>query len=217
MFGSWSNRPRTLKDASTVFGKFPLDFVVRFCVAGAVFGDLGASLFVAELPQPWNGWRLLHLVWASRWSVALRTFYRQILSLTYRCFFFGNFRPRLARLYLYTMKFYLMIWYILGYLVLCYHITVHLSQTKIPAFSQTSPTSPWRFWSFRLPRSDWKASRNCATCVHLFFSTVRNEHFLQFTKKAWMINLKNQRFPGMRCVWEGKHERLFFRQNNIIH
>ena len=35
---------------------------------------------------PWNSRRLVHnkeMVWASRWSVALRAFYRQILSLTY--------------------------------------------------------------------------------------------------------------------------------------
>ena len=38
---------------------------------------------------PWNSRRLVHskeMVWASRWSVALRAFYRQILSLTYRFF-----------------------------------------------------------------------------------------------------------------------------------
>ena len=43
---------------------------------------------------PWNSRRLVHskeMVWASRWSVALRTFYRQ------SSFFFWNFRPRLAR------------------------------------------------------------------------------------------------------------------------
>ena len=45
-FGSWSNRSRTLNDASTVFGKFLLDFGLQFyvagsfCVAGAVFGDV---------------------------------------------------------------------------------------------------------------------------------------------------------------------------------
>ena len=38
-------------------------------------------------------------VWASQSLVTLCTFYRQILSLTYS-FFLGNFRPRLARLYL---------------------------------------------------------------------------------------------------------------------
>ena len=37
------------------------------------------------------------MVSASPWSVALRTFYRQILSLLYSSFFFWNFRPRLAR------------------------------------------------------------------------------------------------------------------------
>ena len=49
---------------------------------------------------PWNSRRLVHskeMVWASRWSVALRTFYRQSLSLLYSSFFFWNFRPPLAR------------------------------------------------------------------------------------------------------------------------
>ena len=49
---------------------------------------------------PWNSRRLVHskeMVCASRWSVALRAFYRQILSLLYTTFFFWNFRPRLAR------------------------------------------------------------------------------------------------------------------------
>ena len=43
MFGSWSNRSRTVNDpsASTVFGKFLLDFGMQFCVAGAVFGEVG--------------------------------------------------------------------------------------------------------------------------------------------------------------------------------
>ena len=49
---------------------------------------------------PWNSRRLVHskeMIWASRWSVALRTFYRQILSVLYSSFPFGNFRPRLVR------------------------------------------------------------------------------------------------------------------------
>ena len=41
MFGSWSNRPRIVNDASIVFGKFLLDFGMQFCVAGAVFGEVG--------------------------------------------------------------------------------------------------------------------------------------------------------------------------------
>ena len=41
MVGSWSNRPRIGIDASTVLGEFRLDFGVRFCVAGAVFGEGG--------------------------------------------------------------------------------------------------------------------------------------------------------------------------------
>ena len=39
--GSWSNRPRIVNDASTVFAQFLLDFGVQFFVAGAVFGDVG--------------------------------------------------------------------------------------------------------------------------------------------------------------------------------
>ena len=45
---------------------------------------------------PWNGRRLVHskeMVWASRWSVALRTFYRQILSLLYSSFSFLKLQP----------------------------------------------------------------------------------------------------------------------------
>ena len=41
MFGSCSNRPRTGIDTSTVFGQFLLDFGMQFCVAGAVFGEVG--------------------------------------------------------------------------------------------------------------------------------------------------------------------------------
>ena len=41
MLGSWSNRPRIVNDTSTVFGKFLLDFGMQFCVAGAVFGEVG--------------------------------------------------------------------------------------------------------------------------------------------------------------------------------
>ena len=37
------------------------------------------------------------MIWASRWSVTMRTFYRQILSVLYSSFPFGNFRPRLVR------------------------------------------------------------------------------------------------------------------------
>ena len=41
MLGSCSNRSRIGNDASIVFGKFLLDFGVQFCVAGAVFGEVG--------------------------------------------------------------------------------------------------------------------------------------------------------------------------------
>ena len=45
------------------------------------------------------------MIWALRWSVALRTFYRQILSLLYSSFPFGNFRPRLVRALLVSLCF----------------------------------------------------------------------------------------------------------------
>ena len=41
MFGLRSNRPRIGNAASTVLGEFCLDFGVQFCVAGAVFGEVG--------------------------------------------------------------------------------------------------------------------------------------------------------------------------------
>ena len=41
MLGSWSNRPRIGNDTSTIFGKFRKDLGVQFCVAGAVFGEVG--------------------------------------------------------------------------------------------------------------------------------------------------------------------------------
>ena len=46
--------------------------------------------------QPWNGKKPSShqtMVWASRWSVALRTFYRQILSLLYSSFFLLKLPP----------------------------------------------------------------------------------------------------------------------------
>ena len=50
--------------------------------------------------QPCNGKSFVQTqtkIWTSQWSVILRTFYRQILSLLYGSFFFWNFRHRLAR------------------------------------------------------------------------------------------------------------------------
>ena len=41
-FGSWSNQPRIVNDASTVFGKFLSDFGMQLFVAGTVFGEVGA-------------------------------------------------------------------------------------------------------------------------------------------------------------------------------
>ena len=53
---------------------------------------------------PWNSRRLVHskaMVWASRWSVALRTFYRQILSLLYSSFSSETSAPGSPGNYLY--------------------------------------------------------------------------------------------------------------------
>ncbi len=41
MVGSWSNRPRAVNDASIVFAKFRLHFGLQFCMAGAVFDEVG--------------------------------------------------------------------------------------------------------------------------------------------------------------------------------
>ena len=41
MLGSCSNRPRIVNATSTVFKEFLLDFGMSFCVAGAVFGEVG--------------------------------------------------------------------------------------------------------------------------------------------------------------------------------
>ena len=39
--GSWSDRSRIGNDVSAVFGKFLSDLGWSFCVAGAVFGEVG--------------------------------------------------------------------------------------------------------------------------------------------------------------------------------
>ena len=64
------------------------------------------------------------MIWALRWSVALRTFYRQILSLLYSSFPFGNIRPRacpgstgIFRAYLYwhsSVRYEALAWSMLG-------------------------------------------------------------------------------------------------------
>ena len=41
MFGSWSNRPRIVNDASTVFSRFSSYVGMSFCVAGAIVGEVG--------------------------------------------------------------------------------------------------------------------------------------------------------------------------------
>ena len=42
MVGSWSDRPRIGNDVSFVFKDFVRKFAIQFCVAGAVFGEVGS-------------------------------------------------------------------------------------------------------------------------------------------------------------------------------
>ena len=65
------------------------------------------------------------MIWALRWSVALRTFYRQILSLLYSSFPFGNFRPRLVRA--------LLVYYVYGshLQIFTRHLFFHTSFAKV--------------------------------------------------------------------------------------
>ena len=41
MVGSWSDRPPIGNDVSSVFKDFVRNFAIQFCVAGAVFGEVG--------------------------------------------------------------------------------------------------------------------------------------------------------------------------------
>ena len=41
MVGTVSDRPRNVNDVSSVVSKFLFDFGGSFCVAGAVFGEVG--------------------------------------------------------------------------------------------------------------------------------------------------------------------------------
>ena len=43
MVGSFSDRPRIGNDVSTVFKDFLRNLGMEFCVAGAVFGDVGGG------------------------------------------------------------------------------------------------------------------------------------------------------------------------------
>ena len=42
MVGSFSDRPRIGNDVSSVFKDFVRNFAMQFCVAGAVFGEVGS-------------------------------------------------------------------------------------------------------------------------------------------------------------------------------
>ena len=48
MVRSWSSRRRIGHDASTVVGNIFLDLGMQFCVAGAVFGEVGAVMPVVR-------------------------------------------------------------------------------------------------------------------------------------------------------------------------
>ena len=56
--GAVSDRPRIVNDVSAVFRKFLSDFGWSFCVAGAVFGDIGGWHFLPRtLSVTFHRWR----------------------------------------------------------------------------------------------------------------------------------------------------------------
>ena len=99
-----------------------------------------ASNFVTSkqvTSPPWNSRRLVHskeMVWASRWSVALRAFYRQILSLTYSFFSLKlppPACPGTTGIYIYIQSYDIYIYTCLSHVkIICvfiYHIHQHIS------------------------------------------------------------------------------------------
>ena len=88
--------------------------VVWWCFCGGVA--------VVTLP-PWNSRKLVHskeMVWAWRWSVALRTFYRQILALLYTFFSSETSAPGSPGNYLYTATPYTAQTFLLFNRLLCF-------------------------------------------------------------------------------------------------
>ena len=96
--------------------------------------------------QPWNGKKPSShqtMVWASRWSVALRAFYRQILSLLYSSFFFWNFRPRLAR-------------ELLVYICVNICIYIYIFITYMYRHDKYAESGPWiTQWPFWMEKLAW--------------------------------------------------------------
>ena len=76
MVGSWSNRPRIGIDASTVLGKFFLDFGIQFCVAGAVFGEVGGMPVVPRIVNDVSNVTDIthesHFLWQAQYLVILQ-------------------------------------------------------------------------------------------------------------------------------------------------
>ena len=94
----WHDHHITWHDTSQLTMLTPRHLTTNHITSSHPASSLMTSKQVTS--PPWNGRRLVHskeMVWASRWSVALRTFYRQILALVYSSFPFWNFRPQLAR------------------------------------------------------------------------------------------------------------------------
>ena len=84
ILGSWSDRPRIVIDASTVFSRFSSYFGMSLCVAGAIFGEVGGSIMRVILRgrrNIWRGWRVsavtprinpeIHVPWQVQYVVKL--------------------------------------------------------------------------------------------------------------------------------------------------
>ena len=132
---------------------------------------------------PWSSRRLVHskeMVWASRWSVALRTFSIGKFFLCYIAFFFWNFRPRLARklfaYYLIGTNIYI-IWYLIFYfLFIQYNVWIASCRTRPQCCFSRAP-NPFE------GDSDPKNPYICGTC------DLHSEKLLFFWSRVF-VNLE---------------------------
>ena len=132
---------------------------------------------------PWKGRRLVHskeMIWASRWSVTMRTFYRQILSVLYSSFPFGNFRPRLVRA--------LLVMFIM-------ENPFKMDDLGVPLFLETAISSTWINSGIPTPWLAWEdfshaqlrtdrfllavVERNATTENQLIFKIPMVPHYIQ--------------------------------------
>ena len=98
------------------------------------------------------------MIWALRWSVALRTFYRQILSLLYSSFPFGNFRPRLVRALLVGIWPSLYAYFICIKYEYWWHTYMHFLQDMTPPILPTCRP----MWNENIGPEEW-GQRRCFT------------------------------------------------------